>query len=120
MAKPGSKVYGGLSIMANHFVKTKKLFRVSKAAFQPQPKIHSQVVRLVRREPDYKLDDFDTFERVVRSMFTHRRKKIRNCLKLDFPNLDLDDLDNMDERAEILKPREIADLSNRIYSRISK
>ena len=120
VAKPGSKVYGRLSIMANHFVKTKKLFRVSKAAFQPQPKIHSQVVRLVRREPDYKLDDFDTFERVVRSMFTHRRKKIQNCLKLDFPNLDLDDLDNMDERAEILKPSEIADLSNRIYSRISK
>jgi len=120
VAKPGSKVYGRLSVMANHFVKTKKLFRVSKTAFQPQPKIHSQVVHLVRRKPDYELDDFETFEKVVRSMFTHRRKKIRNCLKLDFPNLDLDDLNNMNKRAEVLEPKEIADLSNRIYSRISK
>ena len=115
VAKPGSKIYGRLSVMANHFVDTKKLFKVSKTAFQPQPKIHSQVVKLVRREPDYKLDDFDTFEKVVKSIFTHRRKKIRNCLKLTFPNLDLDNLNYMDLRAEILTPSEIAELSNSIF-----
>ena len=64
VAKPGSKIYGRLSVMANHFVDTKKLFKVSKTAFQPQPKIHSQVVKLVRREPDYTLDDFDTFDEI--------------------------------------------------------
>ena len=115
VAKPGSKIYGRLSVMANHFVDTKKLFKVSKTAFQPQPKIHSQVVKLVRREPDYKLDDFDTFEKVVKSIFTHRRKKIRNCIKLTFPNLDLDNLNYMDLRAEILTPSEIAELSNTIF-----
>ena len=115
VAKPGSKIYGRLSVMANHFVDTKKLFKVSKTAFQPQPKIHSQVVKLVRREPDYKLDDFDTFEKVVKSIFTHRRKKIRNCIKLTFPNLDLDNLNYMDLRAEILTPSEIAELSNSIF-----
>ena len=115
VAKPGSKIYGRLSVMANHFVDTKKLFKVSKTAFQPQPKIHSQVVKLVRREPDYKLDDFDTFEKVVKSIFTHRRKKIRNCIKLTFPNLDLDNLNYMDLRAEILTPPEIAELSNSIF-----
>ena len=115
VAKPGSKIYGRLSVMANHFVDTKKLFKVSKTAFQPQPKIHSQVVKLVRREPDYALDDFDTFEKVVKSIFTHRRKKIRNCIKLTFPNLDLDNLNYMDLRAEILTPSEIAELSNSIF-----
>ena len=118
VAKPGSKTYGRLSVMANHYVKTKKLFKVSKTAFQPQPKIHSQVVHLVRRDPDYKLDDFDTFDKVVRSIFTHRRKKIRNCLKLSFKNIDLDDLENMDERAEVLEPKEIAVLSNKIFARL--
>ena len=117
VAKPGSKTYGRLSVMANHYAETKKLFKVSKTAFQPQPKIHSQVVHLVRREPDYKLDDFDTFEQVVRSIFTHRRKKIRNCLKLNFKDIELDDLENMDERAEVLGPKEIADLSNKIFAR---
>ena len=115
VAKPGSKIYGRLSVMANHFVDTKKLFKVSKTAFQPQPKIHSQVVKLVRREPDYALDDFDTFEKVVKSIFTHRRKKIRNCIKLTFPNLVLDNLNYMDLRAEILTPSEIAELSNSIF-----
>ena len=115
VAKPGSKIYGRLSVMANHFVDTKKLFKVSKTAFQPQPKIHSQVVKLVRREPDYALDDFDTFEKVVKSIFTHRRKKVRNCIKLTFPNLVLDNLNYMDLRAEILAPSEIAELSNSIF-----
>ena len=120
VAKPGSKIYGRLSVMANHYVTIKKLFRVSKTAFQPQPKIHSQVVRLVRREPDYDLLDFETFEQVVRSIFTHRRKKIRNCIKLTFPELNIQDLNYMDLRAEILTPSEIADLSNSIYSLNSK
>ena len=116
VAKPGSKVYGRLSVMANHYADTKKLFKVSKTAFQPQPKIHSQVVKLVRREPDYDLDDFDTFERVVRSIFTHRRKKIRNCIKLSFPDIDVKELKYMDLRAEILQPSEIAELSNSIFA----
>ena len=29
VARPGSKVYGRLSVMANHYVETKKLFKVS-------------------------------------------------------------------------------------------
>ena len=120
VAKPGSKTYGRLSVMANHYVDTKKLFKVSKTSFQPQPKIHSQVVKLVRRKPDYDLDDFTTFEEVVKSIFTHRRKKIRNCLKLNFKDIELDGLPNMDERAEVLSPYEIADLSNEIFARKSK
>ena len=116
VAKPGSKIYGRLSVMANHFVSTKKLFKVSKTAFQPQPKIHSQVVKLVRRKPDYILDDFNTFEKVVRSIFTHRRKKIRNCIKITFPEIEVEKLKFMDLRAEILTPSEIAELSNSIFA----
>ena len=92
VAKPGSKTYGRLSVMANHFARTTKLFKVSKTAFQPQPKIHSQVVKLVRHTPNYELLNYETFDTVVRSIFVHRRKKIRNCLKLTFPNLNLADL----------------------------
>ena len=120
IAKPGSKTYGRLSVMANHYAKTTKLFKVSKTAFQPQPKVHSQVVRLARHSPDYELSDFDNFEKVVKSIFMHRRKKIRNCLKLAFPNLEVEDLDHMDQRAEVLTPKQIADLSNQIFKRISE
>ena len=120
IARPGSKTYGRLSVMANHYAKTTKLFKVSKTAFQPQPKVHSQVVRLVRHEPDYELSDFTTFSKVVKSIFTHRRKKIRNCLKLTFPNLEINNLNFLDERAEVLSPSQIADLSNQIFKRLSE
>ncbi len=120
IAKPGSKTYGRLSVMANHYAKTTKLFKVSKTAFQPQPKVHSQVVRLVRHKPDYELSDFKTFSKVVKSVFTHRRKKIRNCLKLTFPDLEINDLNFVDERAEVLSPSQIADLSNQIFKRLSE
>ena len=120
IAKPGSKTYGRLSVMANHYAKTSKLFKVSKTAFQPQPKVHSQVVRLVRHEPDYDILDFSTFSDVVRSIFTHRRKKIRNCLKLTFPSLEVNDFDYVNERAEVLSPNQIAELSNQIFSKLSE
>ena len=106
--------------MANHHVKIKKLFKVSKTAFQPQPKVHSQVVELVREQPDYNLVDFKTFEKVVRSIFTHRRKKIRNCLKLTFPDIEVESLSHINQRAEVLTPSQIAALSNQIFERISE
>jgi 16S rRNA (adenine1518-N6/adenine1519-N6)-dimethyltransferase len=120
IAKPGSKTYGRLSVMANHYAKITKLFKVSNTAFQPQPKVHSQVVRLVRHSPDYELSDFGNFEKVVKSIFMHRRKKIRNCLKLTFPNIEVEDLEHMDLRAEVLSPKKIANLSNRIFERLSE
>ena len=120
IAKPGSKTYGRLSVMANHYAKITKLFKVSKTAFQPQPKVHSQVVRLVRHSPDYELVDFGNFKKVVKSIFTHRRKKIRNCLKLTFPDIKVDDLKHMNQRAEVLTPKQIANLSNQIFERLSE
>ena len=41
-------------------------------------------------------------------------------LKLDFKDIEIDDLENMDERAEVLKPSEIAALSNSIFARKSE
>ena len=50
----------------------------------------------------------------------HRRKKIRNCIKLAFPEIDVKELKYMDLRAEILTPSEIAELSNSIFTLKSK
>ena len=66
------------------------------------------------------LSDFKTFSKVVKSVFTHRRKKIRNCLKLTFPDLEINNLNFVDERAEVLSPSQIADLSNQIFKRLSE
>jgi 16S rRNA (adenine1518-N6/adenine1519-N6)-dimethyltransferase len=50
-------------------------------AFRPPPKVHSAVVRLTFRRPTVELGDEQLFVRMVRSMFTQRRKTVANALK---------------------------------------
>ena len=49
-------------------------------AFRPIPKVHSAVLRLDFTEPVVALADEATFERLVRSIFTQRRKTLSNAL----------------------------------------
>ena len=111
-ASPGSKTYGRLSVMAQHHVDCRKLFRVSRTAFLPQPRVHSLVVRLERRAPDYEVRDFATFERVVATLFQHRRKTVRNALRLEFPDAAVERLPHLQERGEVLTPTQMAGLAD--------
>ena len=114
VAKHGNKQYGRLTVMASLHVKCKKLFKVSRNMFLPQPRVHSVVVELKRETPDYEVMNYEIFDKVVRAIFTHRRKTMKNALKIQFKNLDLDKLPFMDLRGEVLKPKEIAMLANKI------
>ena len=114
IATHGTKQYGRLTVMASMYVKCKKLFRVSRNMFLPQPKVHSVVVELKREIPDYGVKDLEVFDKVVRAIFTHRRKTLKNALKTSFENLEIEKLPFMDLRGEVLKPEEIAHLANEI------
>ena len=114
IATHGTKQYGRLTVMASMHVKCKKLFRVSRNMFLPQPKVHSVVVELKREIPDYGVKDLEVFDKVVRAIFTHRRKTLKNALKTGFENLEIEKLPFMDLRGEVLKPKEIAHLANKI------
>ncbi|MCH2417117.1 MAG: 16S rRNA (adenine(1518)-N(6)/adenine(1519)-N(6))-dimethyltransferase RsmA [Candidatus Poseidoniia archaeon] len=111
-ASPGSKAYGRLSVMAQHHVDCRKLFRVSRTAFLPQPRVHSLVVRLERRAPDYEVRDFAIFKRVVATLFQHRRKTVRNALRLEFPADAVEQLPHLQERGEVLTPAQMAGLAD--------
>ena len=113
-AKHGTKQYGRLTVMASVHVKCKKLFRVSRNMFLPQPRVHSVVVELKREAPNYEVKDVKIFDEVVRAIFTHRRKTLKNALKTRFENLELDKLPFMELRGEVLSPEEIANLANEI------
>ena len=112
VASPGSKAYGRLSVMAQHHVACRKLFRVSRTSFLPQPRVHSLVVRLERRAPDYEVRDFTIFERVVATLFQHRRKTVRNALRLEFPDAAIEQLPHLQERGEVLTPAQMAGLAD--------
>jgi 16S rRNA (adenine1518-N6/adenine1519-N6)-dimethyltransferase len=80
-AKPGSKDYGVMSVLAQAFYDCQYLFDVLPESFNPPPKVMSGVIRLVRREVKTLNCDEDQFKKVVKTAFNQRRKTMRNSLK---------------------------------------
>jgi 16S rRNA (adenine1518-N6/adenine1519-N6)-dimethyltransferase len=80
VARENDEAYGRLAVLANWRAETKILFDISPAAFVPQPKVTSSVVRLVPRGT---LDPCDrrTLEQVAAAAFGQRRKMLRQSLK---------------------------------------
>ncbi len=86
--RKGSKTYGILSVLVQAFYEAEYLFTVPPGVFEPPPKVHSGVLRLVRKA-DFHLDcDEDLFFKVVKTAFNQRRKTLRNSLKtFAFPEI---------------------------------
>jgi 16S rRNA (adenine1518-N6/adenine1519-N6)-dimethyltransferase len=80
-AKPGTKEYGVLSILTGLHAEVTRLLALPPGAFRPPPQVSSAVVRLKFRPPPVTLVDEALFTRMVRTMFTQRRKTLSNALK---------------------------------------
>jgi 16S rRNA (adenine1518-N6/adenine1519-N6)-dimethyltransferase len=80
-AAPGTKDYGVLSIALQLHADVRRLLSLPPGAFRPVPKVHSSVLRLTFRPPAVEIADAATFEQMVRSMFTQRRKTLSNALR---------------------------------------
>ena len=79
-AAPGIKDYGTLSIFVQLRATVKRLLALPPGAFRPAPKVHSAVLGLTFHEPAVAMRDEPTFEALVRSIFTQRRKTLSNAL----------------------------------------
>jgi len=103
VAAPSTAAYGRLSVALQARFRMKKLFKVSKGAFRPPPKVESAVVRL---EPLPRILEID--EQLLRRAFSARRKTLRNALpEIDFAALGIDS----SLRPENLSPEDYARLS---------
>lgn len=80
-ARPGTKVFGVLSIFVQLHADVRRLLALPPGAFRPTPKVHSSLLRLSFRPPAVSLSDEPLFEAMVRSMFTQRRKTLSNALR---------------------------------------
>ncbi|ABV92927.1 dimethyladenosine transferase [Dinoroseobacter shibae DFL 12 = DSM 16493] len=81
VAKPGSKAYGRLAILAQWRAEAEIALTLPPQAFIPAPKVHSAVVHLrARTEPRYPADAA-VLSRVVATAFNQRRKMLRASLK---------------------------------------
>ncbi|MCQ8893179.1 MAG: 16S rRNA (adenine(1518)-N(6)/adenine(1519)-N(6))-dimethyltransferase RsmA [Methanolinea sp.] len=81
LAPPGTPDCGRLSIMVQTYCAVGKVCEISPQSFSPHPKVWSTVVHLVPREPLFPIYDRTIYAKVVRALFSHRRKTVRNCLK---------------------------------------
>jgi len=104
IAKENDDAYGRLAVLANWRAETKILFDISPAAFVPQPKVTSSLVRLVPRNAPEPCDR-KALEQVAAAAFGQRRKMLRQSLKsLDIDPTRLTDAAHVDStrRAETI------------------
>ena len=80
VARENAEAYGRLGVLAKWRAETKILFDISPAAFVPQPKVTSSVVRLVPRAKPEPCDR-RMLEQVAAAAFGQRRKMLRQSLK---------------------------------------
>jgi 16S rRNA (adenine1518-N6/adenine1519-N6)-dimethyltransferase len=80
-AAPGTGDYGVLSIFTQLHADVRRVLTLPPGAFRPPPKVHSAVVQLRFREAAVTIRDYASFETMVRSMFTQRRKTLGNALR---------------------------------------
>jgi 16S rRNA (adenine1518-N6/adenine1519-N6)-dimethyltransferase len=121
IAKPGTDDYGRLSVGVYYRADCEIMLNVPRHAFWPQPKVDSCVVRLVPKPPPFEVKDRQAFFDVTRAIFSHRRKKISNSLKVDPATASLvtagivsslDKLPYASKRAEELSPEMIGELAD--------
>ena len=80
VAKPSSKPYSRLSVLAGWRTEATILFDVARSAFVPPPKVTSSVVRLTPRPVPAQCDAV-ALQRVTEAAFGQRRKMLRQSLK---------------------------------------
>lgn len=79
-ARPRSKDYGRLSVLAQHVCEVRRLFDIAPSAFVPPPQVTSSVVRLTPRPAAERRADLAPLERVTAAAFGQRRKMLRRSL----------------------------------------
>lgn len=81
VAKPGSKAYGRLAILAQWRCDARIVLTLPPSAFTPPPKIDSAVVHLTALPEPRFAANAKTLERVVAAGFNQRRKMLRSSLR---------------------------------------
>ena len=78
---PGSPAYGPLAVMTRVMADAKVVLSLPPGAFRPPPAVRSAVVALSFRPSPVTIENLPFFERLIRSLFTQRRKTVLNALR---------------------------------------
>lgn len=82
MAQPKTRDYGLLTLWGGLYTECKILFHLPPTAFRPRPKVTSSLVHFkIKLSPLLKDDEAPFFWSLMRRLFQHRRKTIRQVLR---------------------------------------
>lgn len=112
-SKPGSKVYGIISILIQAYYNIEYLFDVPPGSFNPPPKVMSGVIKLTRRDEILNFKSRKQFFNLVKTAFNQRRKTLRNAVRGLYDEETLKD-DIFNKRAEQLSIEDFAALTYRM------
>ncbi len=121
VAMPGQAKYSRLSVMAGYRSRSRIIKNVPKGCFHPVPKVDSAVVEIVPRPPDFEILDEPLFKDVVRILFSHKNRKVRNGIMAEHEALGMgkararelsETLPHNDKRPITLSPAQLAEISN--------
>lgn len=114
-AKPGNKIYGVLSLMIQFQAVPSIEFIIPKEAFRPVPKVDSAVVNIrILEKPSVEVRDESILFRIIKLVFSRRRKMLSNSLKALSP-----DVRKWLEKAGINPERRPETLSLEEFARLS-
>jgi len=80
-AKPRTKDYGRLSVLAQFLSRPRRLFDVPPRAFIPPPKVTSSVIELIPLSEPAAPARIEDLERITQAAFGQRRKMLRQSLR---------------------------------------
>ena len=78
VARCGDRDYSAFSVVIQQALVPELRFRIHPAAFRPRPRVVSSVVRLTPRPDPPPVGSEKHFRSLVRGLFAHRRKTLRN------------------------------------------
>lgn len=116
VADVGSPEYSRLTVNLFYRSECEIMETVPASRFNPRPKVDSALVRITPRKAPFDVLDERTFFKVTEVAFNHRRKKIGTSLKSAGLMKAGDDIPFVDERIENLRPVEIAQIADAVYS----
>ena len=118
VAKPNSKDYSRISVVIDYKAKVRILDTVPRDAFRPVPKVDGAIVEIIPRDkPAFHVDDENFFYEFLKKCFSYRRKTIGAIIRKEY-GIHLDE-EFYRKRIEQLYPREIGELCNLIFERIT-
>ena len=111
----GNREYGMISVLLGSRYDIKKLFRVSRKCFIPEPNVDSAVICLDKND---KLGNVNNamFENFIKDAFQFKRKNLKNNLY----NYDLDKIDNILNKYNYSLSNRAEDIPIQVFIEIAK